>query len=305
MIAKPTSEERANLKRLLEQARKEDLGRGDLTGKLLPAGMRAAGEFVAREAMVVCGGAFLWEIAGAYDGRIRTKVFVPDGQAVKKGTVLAAWEGPARGIMAAERVALNFVQALSAIATTTRRYVEAAAGTQAGIYDTRKTLPGWRALAKYAVRAGGGRNHRRGLYDAVLVKDNHLAALAAAGEADPLAAVGRKLGEIRRRWKPAFVMVEVDTLEQLGEALKMDVESVLLDNMSAGEMRRAVAMRDAAGLRGKVALEASGGITLATVAKAARSGVERISVGALTHSAGSVDIALDVKVEKKGPGSRG
>ncbi len=296
MTPQPTKEEWANLRRLLAQARREDLGRGDLTSQLLPATMRATGKFVAREELVFCGGVFLAEIARAYDRRIRTTAVAAEGRRVKAGVVLAKWAGPARAVMAAERVALNFVQAMSGIATATRRYVDAVAGTDAGVYDTRKTLPGWRALAKYAVRAGGGRNHRRGLYDAVLVKDNHLAALAAAGEADPLAAVGRELARIRGRYRPAFVMIEVDSLTQLKAALELPVESILLDNMSPREMARAVAMRDAAGRRGKVTLEASGGITLKTIAKVAAAGVERISVGAITHSARAVDIALDVTV---------
>ena len=296
MIARPTKEEWANLRHLLVQARQEDFGRGDLTSQLLPAEMQATGEFVAREELVFCGGAFLTEIAWAYDRRIRTSAVAPEGRRVKAGAVLAKWAGPARALLAAERVALNFLQALSGVATATRRYVDAVAGTDAGVYDTRKTLPGWRALAKYAVRAGGGRNHRRGLYDAVLVKDNHLAALAAAGESDPLAAVGRELAKIRRQYRPAFVMIEVDSLTQLKKALELPVESILLDNMSPGEMTMAVAMRDRAGLGGKVALEASGGITLKTIAKAAATGVERISVGAITHSATAVDIALDVRV---------
>lgn len=296
MMAQPTKEERSNLRRLLEQAKREDLGRGDLTSHLLPPAMAAAGEFVAREALVFAGGVFLAEIAAAYDWRIRTKVLAGEGQAVAPGAVLARWTGPARAVLAAERVALNFLQALSGIATATRRYVDAVAGTGAGVYDTRKTLPGWRALAKYAVRCGGGRNHRRGLYDAVLVKDNHLAALAAAGAMDPLAAVGERLARIRRRYRPAFVMVEVDSLAQLKAALALPVESILLDNMSPGQMVRAVAMRNRAGLAGKVALEASGGITIRNVAKVAATGVERISVGAITHSASAVDVALDVRV---------
>ncbi|MCY2930221.1 MAG: carboxylating nicotinate-nucleotide diphosphorylase [Planctomycetota bacterium] len=296
MMAQPTKEERANLRRLLEQARREDLGRGDLTSQLLPAAMPATGEFVAREALVFAGGVFLGEIAAAYDRRIRTKVLAAEGQRVAAGAVLARWTGPARAVLSAERVALNFLQALSGIATATRRYVDAVAGTGAGVYDTRKTLPGWRALAKYAVRCGGGRNHRRGLFDAVLVKDNHLAALAAAGEADPLAAVGERLAKIRRRYRPAFVMVEVDSLAQLKTALALPVESILLDNMPPRTLAKAVAMRDQAGRRPKVTLEASGGITIRNVAKVAATGVERISVGAITHSARAVDVALDVKV---------
>jgi len=199
--------------------------------------------------------------------------------------------------MAAERVALNFLQRLSGVATTTREYVEAVAGAGAGIYDTRKTTPGWRELEKYAVRAGGGKNHRRGLFDAVLVKDNHLAVLAKAEGKDPIAAAAREMDRLRPYLgEHAFIELEVDTLEQFKVALTLAVDIILLDNMSLDELRSAVRMRDEAGLKGRVELEASGGITLKNVRDVAMTGVERISVGALTHSAGAVDIALDIDV---------
>jgi nicotinate-nucleotide pyrophosphorylase (carboxylating) len=284
-----------NLQRLLAMAKAEDLGGGDVTGELLPADLHAQGRFVARQELVFCGGFFLHAIADAYDRGIRTDVAVADGAAVAAGATLALWSGPARGVLAAERVALNFIQHLSGIATATRRYVDAVTGTRAAILDTRKTTPGWRDLEKYAVRTGGGRNHRRGLYDAVLVKDNHLAALARAGEADPISAIAASFQALRKRLGPdGFIEVEVDTLDQLDTALKLPLDMVLLDNMDAAMLRQAVARRDAAGLRGRVALEASGGITLANVRQAAEAGVERISIGALTHSVPAVDIALDV-----------
>jgi nicotinate-nucleotide pyrophosphorylase (carboxylating) len=207
--------------------------------------------------------------------------------------------------MAAERVALNFVQRLGGIATATRRYVQAVAGTGAEIYDTRKTTPGWRDLEKYAVRVGGGKNHRRGLYDAVLIKDNHLAVLAKAGEADPIAAVGLRLASARvSLGELAFVELEVDNLDQFARALRLEgVDIILLDNMTPDAMRQAVRMRDLAGLKPatygagpsrRVTLEASGGITLENVRAVAETGVERIAVGAITHSASAVDIALDI-----------
>jgi len=284
-----------NLRQLVALAKAEDFGEGDVTGRLLPAELRAEASFVAREPLVFCGGPLLPGIAEAYDAGIATKLKFADGEAAEAGAALAAWSGPARGVVAAERVALNFLQRLSGVATTTRRYVEAVAGSGATILDTRKTTPGWRALEKYAVRAGGGRNHRRGLYDAVLVKDNHLGILSAAGRADPLAAAAERLAAAREQLGPdGFVEVEVDTLEQLREALSLPIDVVLLDNMPPGRLREAVSIRDAAGLRGRVALEASGGITLATVGEVAGAGVERISVGALTHSVPAVDIALDV-----------
>jgi len=285
-----------NLLRLLAAAKDEDLGAGDVTGGLLPADLTAVARFVAREELVLCGGVFLPAVAEAYDAGIATELRVADGQAAAAGEVLARWSGPARGILAAERVALNFLQRLSGIATTTAKYVAAAAGTGAAILDTRKTTPGWRDLEKYAVRCGGGRNHRRGLYDAVLVKDNHLAALAVGGSPDAIAEIGRRLAEARPRLGPdGFVEVEVDTLAQLAKVLKLPVDFVLLDNMPPAELRRAVEMRDAAGLRGRVGLEASGGVGLEAIGQIAAAGVERISVGALTHSVRAADVALDVE----------
>jgi nicotinate-nucleotide pyrophosphorylase (carboxylating) len=246
--------------------------------------------FAAREALVVCGAVLLAEIAAAYDDGIATDVQVQDGQRVEAGAEIAVWTGPARVVFTAERVALNFLQRLSGVATATAAYVEAVEGTGAKILDTRKTTPGWRALEKYAVRTGGGVNHRMGLYDAVMVKDNHIAALGGspADLSGPLAGARSHL--------PAggFVQVEVDTLEQLAVALTLPVDLILLDNMSTDELRAAVMMRDEAGAA--VELEASGGVTLQTVRAIAETGVERISVGAITHSAPAVDVGLDVKV---------
>jgi len=300
-----------NLQRLLALAKAEDLGSGDVTGELLPAGLGAEARFIARQELVFCGGMMLCAIAGAYDSAIATDVAVGDGASVAAGAALARWSGPARGVLAAERVALNFIQHLSGIATLTRRYVDAAAGagavagagagagvgTGVAILDTRKTTPGWRDLEKYAVRCGGGLNHRRGLYDAILVKDNHLGVLARAGSVDPIGELAGKLADARRRLGPdGFVEMEVDTLEQFETALKLPLDVILLDNMTCEQMLRAVALRDAAGLRGRVKIEASGGITQANVAAIAACGVERISVGALTHSAPAVDIGLDVEL---------
>jgi nicotinate-nucleotide pyrophosphorylase (carboxylating) len=200
--------------------------------------------------------------------------------------------------MSAERVALNFLQRLGGVATTTREYVDAVRGTGAEVFDTRKTTPGWRELEKYAVRVGGGKNHRRGLYDAVLIKDNHLAVLAKAEGQDPVTAVGRELERVRPfLGENAFIELEVDTLEQFQSALALPVDIILLDNMTLDDLRRAVAMRDKAGLKGRVELEASGGVTLGSVRAVAETGVERIAVGALTHSAGAVDIALDIDLD--------
>ena len=297
MACEPDERALAAFRRLLTWAVQEDLGPGDLTGALVAAEAAAAGEFIARQALTVCGTSMLAEIAAAYDPRIHTTLLAGDGRDAQPGEVLARWAGPARGILAAERVALNFLQHLSGIATATRRFVHAAAG-RADILDTRKTTPAWRALEKYAVRAGGGKNHRMGLYDAVLIKDNHLAVLAGGGDDRPLAHVASVLARARESLGDGgFVEIEVDDLAQFQDVLAMDVDVILLDNMTAAQLAEAAAMRDRAGLRGRVALEASGGVTVETVDRIARAGVERIAVGAITHSAPAVDIGLDMTCE--------
>ncbi len=297
MAIQPGKSERENFWQLLEMARNEDLGSGDITSAILPGDVMATGRFIARQPMIFCGGALLEAIACHYDGQLRTSTTVEEGRNVQPGQMLCRWTGPARGMMAAERVALNFLQRLSGVATMTQKYVQAVADMSVKIFDTRKTTPGWRELEKYAVRVGGGMNHRRGLYDAVLIKDNHLAILAKAEGQDPMTAVGRELQRVRPYLPDqAFIELEVDTLEQFAVALTLPVDIILLDNMSLDELRQAVAARDRADLRGRIDLEASGGIGLENVRQVAETGVERIAVGALTHSAGVVDIALDIDI---------
>lgn len=297
MGIQPGPAERENLLALLAMAKREDLGDGDVTSSLLPEGVHASSRFVARDRLVFCGGAFLDDIARAYDSRIKTTLAVESGKRVAPGTVLAHWAGPAGPMLSAERIALNFLQRLSGVASLTREYVDAVEGTPAKVYDTRKTTPGWRELEKYAVRTGGGVNHRKGLYDGVMFKDNHLAVMGTISET-PIAALRMLLDKLQqRRDQLAFVMLEVDTLAELEAALTLDVDIVLLDNMTPNQLRQAVALRDQAGLRGKVALEASGGITIETVRDVAEAGVDRISIGALTHSASAVDIALDTSFD--------
>jgi nicotinate-nucleotide pyrophosphorylase (carboxylating) len=296
MPNQPGKRERDSLWRLLEMARDEDLGSGDVTSAILPAEVHAHAQFRARQELVACGVALLETIAVCYDGQLITHPRIQDADFVQKGAVLAEWTGPAKAIMAAERVALNFLQRLSGVATTTRQYVNAVAGTGAEIFDTRKTTPGWRDLEKYAVRVGGGRNHRRGLYDAVLIKDNHLAVLAKAEGQDPITAAARELERLRPYLPDhAFIELEVDTLDQFRRALELPVDIILLDNMDVAQLSRAVAMRNEAGLAGRVLLEASGGVRLEDVRQVAQTGVERISVGAITHSAEAMDIALDIE----------
>ncbi len=286
---------------LIIRARDEDMRGDDVTSRLLiPADQEGVGTIVQKQAGVVAGLPIVEMVCRAYDQRLKVQALGGSLEEVEgrynptpQRTPILKISGPMRSLLAAERVILNFLQRLSGIATQTHSYVQAVAGTSARIYDTRKTTPGWRLLEKYAVRAGGGENHRMGLYDGLLVKDNHIAAIPLEELADELT----KIVSVSRMEAPdRFIQVEVDNLDQLREVLKVDrIDSILLDNMSPQTMHQAVQMRDAAGRKGQVALEASGGVNLQTVRAIAESGVERISVGALTHSATALDLGLDVE----------
>ena len=283
-----TADEAAACRRLVELALAEDFGpTGDRTSlALIPAEQTASAAFVARTAGVVAGlpaAAMVCEVVG----RLRFEPQADDGERVDRGRVLAVVSGSLRDILAAERTALNFLQRLSGVASLTRKYVDAVAGTRAKVLDTRKTTPGWRHLEKYAVRMGSGTNHRIGLYDGILIKDNHLAGLGG----DIPKAIAAARGYPGNAGLP--VIVEVDTLEQLDAALPCRPDIVLLDNMTADTMRTAVARRDA--VSPGTLLEASGGVNLATIRDIAATGVDRISVGALTHSAPALDIGLDYR----------
>jgi nicotinate-nucleotide pyrophosphorylase (carboxylating) len=282
-----TPTETAAARQLIALALAEDLGTaGDLTSQAtIPADTPGRAALVARAAGVVAGLPVAALVLEAVDPHVVFTPLVADGTAVTPGTRLATAAGPVRSILAAERTALNFLQRLSGVATLTRRYVDVTGG-RGQILDTRKTTPGWRLLEKYAVRQGGGHNHRIGLSDGILVKDNHLAALGGGPDA-----IRRAVDAARRDAPGLPVEVEVDTGEQFEAALACRPDIILLDNMPPDLMRRCVARRDAAG-RG-VQLEASGGVNLTTVAAIAATGVDRISVGALTHSAAALDIALD------------
>jgi nicotinate-nucleotide pyrophosphorylase (carboxylating) len=281
--------------RALELARDEDLGGlGDITSdSCISEVTPGAASMVARRPGVIAGLATIPELIRVFGAGISCTCAVDDGTAVPAGTVLAELSGPLREILALERTALNLVGRLSGIATLTGSFVAAAAGTRAGIFDTRKTTPGLRVLEKYAVRCGGGRCHRLGLFDAVLIKDNHLAGVPLASLAE---FVRDSAARARTRSRDLlFVEVEVDTLEQLEAVLtlpKGTVDVVLLDNMTPETMRCAVALRD--GSTSRPELEGSGGVRLNTVGEIARAGVERISVGALTHSAPALDVAMDI-----------
>jgi nicotinate-nucleotide pyrophosphorylase (carboxylating) len=280
------------VQRLIEEAIREDVGPGDLTSQaIVPPEALAAGTFMAREAGVLAGAPLLAPAFRQLDPSVAVALSLHDGDALAPGDAIATVRGPAAAILAGERVALNFLQRLSGIATMTRRFVERATPHGAKILDTRKTAPGWRYLAKYAVRAGGGHNHRMGLHDQVLIKDNHL---LLAERRWPGRAVAGAVEAARAASPPGtLVEVEADTLEQVAQALDAGADAVLLDNMTDAAMRQAVAL--ARTRTPRPILEASGGVTEARVEAIARTGVDWISVGALTHSAPALDIALDLE----------
>ena len=301
---------------ILRLALAEDLGAsGDCTTMaLVGEDVLGRAAVVARQPGVVAGLPAVRMTLAMLDPRLRWSAQTEDGQRVEKGLCVGTIDGPARGLLAAERILLNLLGRLSGIATLTRRYVDLVAHTSARIYDTRKTTPGWRRLEKYAVRCGGGRNHRGGLDEAVLIKDNHLAlgdcpqfrlsenGTAPFGDRDhakrfsPAEAVVRARRFVEQHGDPDMVIeVEVDTLEQLDAVLPVRPDIVLLDNMNPAQLREAVARRNA--FDPAIELEASGGVNLATVRAIAETGVERISVGALTHSAPALDFGLDWAAE--------
>lgn len=267
---------------IVRHALEEDLGRaGDITSELtIPADTRSSAKLVARKQGTISGLIAAETAFRLTDMAVRFETQAPDGSTVQAGTVLAIIDGPARSLLTGERVALNFAGRLSGIATATRAMVDAVEGTSARIVCTRKTTPGLRVLEKYAVRCGGGFNHRFGLDDAVLIKDNHL--VAAGGIKPAIERVHAGLGHMAR------IELEVDNLAQLEEALSLQIDTILLDNMPLDTLRQAVAMA-----KGRATLEASGNITLATVRAVAETGVDYISSGAITHSAPNLDLGLD------------
>lgn len=273
--------------RMVQAALDEDAPWGDITSQtLIPAEAEVTAKLVAREPGVLCGADVFTAAMELMDVGIVTEFQVADGAHFEAGAVLATVQGPARGVLQSERVALNFVQHLSAIATTTARYVAAASGTKARIVDTRKTTPGLRLLERYAVRCGGGHNHRFSLSDAVMAKDNHLAILKASGFGDLTAA----LRDARARLPhTVHFEVEVDRLDQIEAVLAAGVDTVLLDNFTMEQLREGVAM-----IGGRALVEASGGVTLERVAEIAATGVDIISVGALTHSVRALDLGIDI-----------
>jgi nicotinate-nucleotide pyrophosphorylase (carboxylating) len=288
---------------LIQLARREDLGPKliDVTSDLLAdESAIGVGTLLQKEVGIACGLPIVEFICKAYDERLRVEQIpgfhldLIEGRfSDSRVTPLLRIRGPMRSLLSAERVMLNFLQHLSGVATQTQRFVRRVEGTGAKILDTRKTLPGLRALDKYAVRCGGGHNHRFGLYDAVLVKDNHVASIAPK---DLTSFIARIVAQSRSQDIDRLVEIEVDNLEQLREVLKVDgVHVILLDNMDCPSMKLAVQLRDQSGRKGVIELEASGGVTLETARAIALTGVERISVGAITHSAPALDISLEIE----------
>jgi nicotinate-nucleotide pyrophosphorylase (carboxylating) len=270
-----------NVRYLLKTALAEDIGSGDITtDSVIPADLRSKASIVAKEAGVICGLGVAEQVFKAVDRRIKFHKKVKDGAKVNAGKTIAVINGPAKGILTAERTALNFLQRLSGIATLTNKFVRAA-GRKVRVLDTRKTTPGLRILEKYAVRAGGGVNHRFGLFDAVLIKDNHIAAVGS---------IKKAVGLARRLSKK--IEVEAKSMVQVREAIESGATRIMLDNMSIGNLKTAVKLIRSKNR--KIEIEASGGISLGNIGKIARTGVDYISIGALTHSAPAMDISLKV-----------
>ena len=259
-------------------ALREDVGSGDLTAQLIPADRTARATVITREDAVLCGTAWFDEVFRQVDPRVRVTWSARDADRVRTDQQLCTLEGPARALLTGERTALNFLQMLSATATVTSKYVDAVAGTKCRILDTRKTIPGLRVAQKYAIRCGGGTNHRIGLFDAILVKENHI---AAAGS------IANAVAESRRLKSQVLLEVEVENLAQLREALDARVDRVLLDNFSLDQMREAVQVTS-----GRTKLEASGNISLETLRAVAETGVDFISVGGLTKHVKAVDLSM-------------
>jgi nicotinate-nucleotide pyrophosphorylase (carboxylating) len=283
----PGEEIAANVRRTL----KEDIGSGDLTAALLPAGQSIKARVVTRADGILCGQAWFDECFAQLGGMtpVRISWQVEEGAHVVPGQMLCALEGEARALMSGERSALNFLQLLSGVASKTRQYVDAIAGTRARIVDTRKTLPGLRLAQKYAVRTGGGSNHRFALWDAILIKENHI---MAAGGIEAAIAAARQIAQQNPHCR--FVQVEVENLAEMETALAADANMLLLDNFPLPMLRQAVQIN-----QGRAILEASGGLTLADLRAAAKTGVDRISVGALTKDMQAFDLSLRVEGRDK------
>ena len=271
---------------VIHRALAEDLGPGDITSEcFIPADHRSSARIIAKETAVLAGTEVAREVFRQVDPAIEIEIRTNDGETIAPGDLILTATGPTRALLSAERTALNFLQRLSGIATLTRRFVDAVSGTKAVILDTRKTTPGLREFERLAVRAGGGVNHRFGLFDRVLAKDNHL---AITGDA---AGLQHAIDEAKNRAPNILIEIEADTLEQVRLLCDLrGVDIILLDNMSNDQLREAVQIRG----EKKILLEASGGVNLDTVAAIAATGIDQISVGALTHSARAIDLSMEI-----------
>jgi nicotinate-nucleotide pyrophosphorylase (carboxylating) len=277
----------AEIRHAVRAALAEDIGGGDATTlATIPSGAKSTAVMRAREPLVVAGIQFAELAFRERSAKIQIKKIIHDGQRAKAAAALLKISGPARAILSAERVALNFIQRLSGVATLTSQFVAAVHGTRAQILDTRKTTPGWRRFEKYAVTCGGGKNFRIGLFDMILIKDNHLAAL----RSEKPNAVAAAIARARKKFPKLKIEVEADNLTQVAQAADAGADIILLDNMDLKRLRAAVKI-----VSGRAKTEASGGVNLKTVRAIAKTGVDFISVGALTHSARAVDIGLDFK----------
>jgi nicotinate-nucleotide pyrophosphorylase (carboxylating) len=272
------------VRHLIQAGIEEDIGRGDVTTEATIAEhVMSRAQLIAKQQMVLAGMEIFTEVYAVLDSAVHIKPSSKDGDLLSAGTVIAHLEGRARSLLTGERVALNFLQRLSGIATLTRRYVDAVRGYNVDIVDTRKTTPGWRVLEKYAVRVGGGKNHRHDLGDGVLIKDNHIVAAGGIRQAIEMA---RKQSHHLLK-----IEVEVETLDQIEEALQTGAEVIMLDNMPPTMLAEGVKM-----IGGRAIVEASGGVSLESIVEVARTGVDLISVGRLTHSAPSADIHVEFDI---------
>jgi nicotinate-nucleotide pyrophosphorylase (carboxylating) len=271
-----------DLARTVARALEEDLGTGDLTAALVPQDRFARATVITREPAVLCGRPWFDEVFRQLEPKVRVEWRADEGAAVEAGQLLGRLEGPARALLTGERAALNFLQTLSGTATTVRRWVEAVRGTRCRVLDTRKTLPGLRTAQKYAVRCAGGSNHRMGLYDGILIKENHI---VAAGS------IGAAVAAARRQAAAVPVEVEVETLDELRQTLDARADMALLDEFSLADLRAAVAL-NLAHASGPIKLEASGNVTLDTLRPIAETGVDFVSIGALTKHLRAIDLSM-------------
>jgi len=273
---------KADIPAQISHALEEDIGSGDITAELIPATAQAQATLITREDMVLCGQAWVEEILHQLGGNLKIKWHHQDGDFVQANDVIFELSGRARTILTAERPALNFLQTLSGTATTTRYYADLIAGTGATLLDTRKTIPGLRTAQKYAVTCGGGKNHRIGLYDAFLLKENHIAAHGSITEA---------VKQAKQLYPNRWVEVETETMEQVKEAMSTECDVIMLDNFSYADMTAAAKL-----VNGKVELEASGDITADNIVQVAKTGVDYISIGALTKHLKAIDLSLRLSI---------